>query len=44
MGRTPQFKIVHFSGDESLIGCIVPVEILAAGPNALQGNLSQAIH
>jgi tRNA-2-methylthio-N6-dimethylallyladenosine synthase len=42
MGRTPQFKIVHFAGEEGLMGRIVPVEILAAGPNALQGT--QAIH
>jgi hypothetical protein len=37
MGRTPQFKIVHFEGEDRLIGRIVPVEILAR-PNACRSR------
>jgi tRNA-2-methylthio-N6-dimethylallyladenosine synthase len=44
MGRSQQFKIVHFGGDSSLLGRIVAVEILAAGPNSLQGRVTQTIH
>jgi tRNA-2-methylthio-N6-dimethylallyladenosine synthase len=44
MGRTPQFRIVHFEGDARLLGSFVRVEVTATGPNALQGSLSQAIH
>ena len=43
-GRTPQFRIVHLDGPETLVGRIVSVEITGAGPNALQGRLSQAVH
>jgi tRNA-2-methylthio-N6-dimethylallyladenosine synthase len=43
-GRTPHFRIVHFDGTESLVGRLVRVEILGAGPNALVGRLSQPIH
>jgi len=43
-GRTPHFRIVHFDGADELVGTTVPVEITAAGPNALQGRLSQPIH
>ena len=43
-GRTPQFKIVHVEGDLSLIGRFARVEITAAGPNALQGRVSQIVH
>jgi len=43
-GRTPHFRIVHFDGPESLVGRLVDVEITSAGPNALQGELSQPIH
>jgi tRNA-2-methylthio-N6-dimethylallyladenosine synthase len=43
-GRTPHFRIVHLDGPDTLVGRIVSVEITAAGPNALQGRLSQAVH
>ena len=43
-GRTPHFRIVHFDGADALVGTAVRVEITAAGPNALQGRLSQPIH
>jgi tRNA-2-methylthio-N6-dimethylallyladenosine synthase len=43
-GRTPHFRIVHFDGADELVGTVARVEITAAGPNALQGRLSQPIH
>jgi tRNA-2-methylthio-N6-dimethylallyladenosine synthase len=43
-GRTPHFRIVHFDGPDELVGSLVRVEITGAGPNALQGRLSQAVH
>jgi tRNA-2-methylthio-N6-dimethylallyladenosine synthase len=43
-GRTPQFRIVHVNGAEDLLGRLVNVEITGAGPNALQGRLSQNLH
>lgn len=43
-GRTPEFRIVHFDGAEELLGQTVDVVITAAGPNALQGRLSQHVH
>ena len=43
-GRTPHFRIVHFDGDERLVGQTVDVEITGSGPNALTGRLSQTIH
>ena len=43
-GRTPHFKIVHLEGRATLVGRTVRVEITAAGPNALQGRLSQIVH
>jgi len=43
-GRTRHFRIVHFDGAEDLVGDLVDVEITSAGPNALAGRLSQAIH
>jgi tRNA-2-methylthio-N6-dimethylallyladenosine synthase len=43
-GRTPHFKIVHLDGEAALVGRSVRVEITAAGPNALQGRLSQIVH
>ncbi len=43
-GRTPHFKIVHLEGERALVGRTVRVEITAAGPNALQGRLSQIVH
>jgi tRNA-2-methylthio-N6-dimethylallyladenosine synthase len=43
-GRTPHFRIVHLDGPELLVGRSVAVEITGAGPNALQGRLSQDVH
>jgi tRNA-2-methylthio-N6-dimethylallyladenosine synthase len=43
-GRTPQFRIVHFEGAESLVGQIVRVQVEAAGPNSLMGRPLQPIH
>ncbi len=43
-GRTPQFRIVHMDGPEALLGRVVSAEILGAGPNSLQGRVSQAVH
>jgi len=43
-GRTPHFRIVHFDGAERLVGQVVRVAITGAGPNALQGVLSQPLH
>jgi tRNA-2-methylthio-N6-dimethylallyladenosine synthase len=43
-GRTPHFRIVHLDGPDELLGKLVQVEITAAGPNALQGRLSQGVH
>jgi tRNA-2-methylthio-N6-dimethylallyladenosine synthase len=43
-GRTPHFRIVHVDGNASLIGRTVRAEITAAGPNALQGTVSQIVH
>jgi tRNA-2-methylthio-N6-dimethylallyladenosine synthase len=43
-GRTPQFRIVHFEGPESLVGQIVRVQVEAAGPNSLMGRPVQPIH
>jgi tRNA-2-methylthio-N6-dimethylallyladenosine synthase len=44
MGRTSQFRVVHLDGPEALLGRVIPVEILSAGPNSLQGRVSQATH
>jgi tRNA-2-methylthio-N6-dimethylallyladenosine synthase len=43
-GRTPHFRIVHLDGPAELIGRSVRAEITGAGPNALQGRLSQDVH
>jgi tRNA-2-methylthio-N6-dimethylallyladenosine synthase len=43
-GRTPHFRIVHLDGSAGLIGSVVPVEIVGAAPNSLQGKLSQPLH
>jgi tRNA-2-methylthio-N6-dimethylallyladenosine synthase len=43
-GRTPHFRIVHLDGAPELVGRFVTVEITGAGPNSLQGRLSQAVH
>jgi tRNA-2-methylthio-N6-dimethylallyladenosine synthase len=39
MGRTRTNKIVNFAGDDSLVGQLVDVEIVAANPWALRGQL-----
>jgi tRNA-2-methylthio-N6-dimethylallyladenosine synthase len=39
-GRSPYLNAVHFEGDPGLICRVVPVRILAAGPNALAGELA----
>ena len=36
-GRSPYLQAVHIDGPEALIGQIVEVDILAAGPNSLTG-------
>jgi tRNA-2-methylthio-N6-dimethylallyladenosine synthase len=43
-GRTPHFRIVHLDGPAELVGRRVEVEITRAGPNSLQGVLSQLPH
>jgi len=43
-GRTPHFRILHFDGDESLLGKTVRVQVTGSGPNALTGQLAQPIH
>jgi tRNA-2-methylthio-N6-dimethylallyladenosine synthase len=39
-GRTRTNKIVNFSGDDALIGTLVPVHITHAGLYALDGELA----
>jgi tRNA-2-methylthio-N6-dimethylallyladenosine synthase len=43
-GRTPYLQPIHFDGPEELIGQIVPVEIVAAGPNSLSGRHVAQMH
>jgi len=38
-GRTFANKIVNFAGNLNLVGHIVPVEIVGAGPNSLKGEV-----
>lgn len=40
-GRTSGNKVVNFSGDESLIGCIIPVKITKSLTWSLEGQLVQ---
>ena len=42
MGRTRTNKIVNFAGDDSLVGQLVDVRIIAANPWALRGELPHA--
>jgi tRNA-2-methylthio-N6-dimethylallyladenosine synthase len=42
MGRTRTNKIVNFAGDDSLVGQLVDVHIVAANPWALRGELPGA--
>ena len=37
-GRTPYLQAIHFDGPTELIGEVVPVEIVATGPNSLSGR------
>jgi tRNA-2-methylthio-N6-dimethylallyladenosine synthase len=39
IGRTPYLQSVYVSGDSSLIGALVDVEIIGVGPNSLRGRL-----
>jgi hypothetical protein len=39
-GRTRHNKLVHFSGDPGLVGCLVNVRIDYAGPFALRGRVA----
>ena len=43
-GRTPHFRIVHLDGPASWSAAPSRSEITGAGPNALQGRLSQNVH
>ncbi len=43
-GRTPHFRIVHFDGEDRLLGQMVRVEVTGSGPNALTGRLAQPTH
>jgi tRNA-2-methylthio-N6-dimethylallyladenosine synthase len=44
-GRTRHFRIVHLDGGPELLGRLVSVDLVASGPNALQGRLcQQTIH
>jgi tRNA-2-methylthio-N6-dimethylallyladenosine synthase len=40
VGRSPYLQAVHAEGREGLIGDIVEVDILAAGPNSLHGVIN----
>lgn len=41
-GRTEANRVVNFDGDDSLIGTLVPVEIIRSYPNSLLGKLHSA--
>ncbi len=43
-GRTPHFRIVHMDGSERARRAHRRGRITGAGPNALQGRLSQNVH
>ena len=36
-GRSPYLQAVHFAGPETLLGQLVEVDIVGAGPNSLTG-------
>jgi tRNA-2-methylthio-N6-dimethylallyladenosine synthase len=42
IGRSPYLQSVHLNAAETLIGRIVPVDILALAPNSLAGRLASA--
>lgn len=39
VGRSPYLQAVHANGPESLIGCMIEVEIISAGPNSLEADI-----
>ena len=39
VGRSHYLQAVHANGPESLIGCMIEVEILSAGPNSLEADI-----
>ena len=41
-GRTRSHRLIHFAGDASLIGAIVPVKVTSATELYLQGELGSA--
>ena len=42
VGRSPYLQLVHAPAERSALGCILPVEISAAGPNSLAGIVCAA--
>ncbi|GBE42489.1 MAG TPA: tRNA (N6-isopentenyl adenosine(37)-C2)-methylthiotransferase MiaB [Rhizobiales bacterium] len=42
VGRSPYLQAVHAEGPETLIGEIIEVDIIGAGPNSLEGNIVSA--
>jgi tRNA-2-methylthio-N6-dimethylallyladenosine synthase len=40
VGRSPYLNAVHLEADQQLVGSVIPVRILAAGPNSLAGALA----
>jgi tRNA-2-methylthio-N6-dimethylallyladenosine synthase len=43
-GRSPYLQAVHCEGPEGLLGRIVDVDIVGAGPNSLDGVIDSALH
>ena len=41
-GRSPYLQAVHIGADQSLIGQILPVEIIAQAKNSLEGTIVTA--
>ncbi len=39
VGRSPYLQAVHADGDQSLIGRMIEVEIISAGPNSLEADI-----
>jgi tRNA-2-methylthio-N6-dimethylallyladenosine synthase len=42
VGRSPYLQAVHVDGHESLIGSMIEVEILGAGPNSLEADIANS--
>ena len=38
-GRTENYKVVNFAGNERLIGQIIELQIVESLPNSLRGNI-----